>query len=459
MPDIFVVDASDANSIQQRYEQVIEMLLQALLDAKQDNAKEGLKIFDENKLVYGRDNNQFRDEISGLSGQLLNPQLINQLQQLRSTRVGEVIEGATSKRVELNGKVILQSDKDGKVVVNELLNQTSVKDTNQEKIEEFSQREHINSQDKLIYPDFSSIDNNQNKQIDNQTEISGAIRVTESLKSLEDNPLKTLLNAELNQLQSEIKALQQERNLYQELIQQRLNQPQNTSWWQDLKNKASVVITSFTSAVKIGIHEYQNNSTQHQFAASIKNLFHLQTQPGETQYQTDNYQISRSGSLYEIKESATNKQIMQFQANPLGLKVEISNLEMHHIEDLTTLQTSLQQNHTIPNSFAPVGRQEAEYFARVERISNALIQYAVTQQKEVTIDGAFSYKWQANTNGDVQIEAKDGRGNLLEKVGGNVKSNMSDRDLIYFEQILPKLQTSTKKVAVNALKSTNHQER
>jgi hypothetical protein len=84
---------------------------------------------------------------------------------------------------------------------------------------------------------------------------------------------------------------------------------------------------------------------------------------------------------------------------------------------------------------------------------------AVAQQKEVTIDGAFSYKWQANPNGDVQIKAKDRRGNLLEKTGGSVKSNMSDRDLVYFEQILPKLQASSQKEAVNSLKSTNHQER
>jgi hypothetical protein len=78
MPDIFVVDAGDANSMQQRYEQVIEMLLQALMDVREENVKQGLKIFDNDKLVYGRENNQFRDNISGLSGELLNPQLINQ---------------------------------------------------------------------------------------------------------------------------------------------------------------------------------------------------------------------------------------------------------------------------------------------------------------------------------------------------------------------------------------------
>jgi hypothetical protein len=457
MPDIFVVEASDANSMQQYYEQVIEVLLQALLDVREENVKQGLKIFDDDKLVYGRDDNQFRDDISGLSGQLLNPQLITQLQQLRSTPVGEVVEGAINKRVELDGKVVLQSDKDGRVIVNELLQKEIVQDIDRENVEGFKSTETNHNSEEIIYPEFSSIEDNF---IDNtKSQVPGSIRVAESLNTLEDSPLKTLLNAELEELRSEIKALQQEHNLYEELIQQRLQQPQNTSWWQDLKNKASIVITSFTSAVKIGISEYQNHSIQHQFAASIKNLFHLQTQPGENHYQTDNYQISRSGSLYEIKESATNKQIMQFQTTPLGLRVERSNLEKHHIKDFNTLQTSLQQNHTVPNSFAPVGRQEAEYFARVERVSNALTEYAVAQQKEVTIDGAFSYKWQANPNGDVQIEAKDGRGNLLEKTGGSVKSNMSERDLVYFEQILPKLQASSKKEAVNSLKLTNHQER
>jgi hypothetical protein len=374
-----------------------------------------------------------------------------------SLPVGEVVEGAINKRVELDGKVVLQSDQDGKVIVNQLLEQEAIRDVNQEKVEEFSNLETRNGSDKIIYPDFPSIENNQ---IDNtKTQIPGSTRVAESLNVLEDSPLKALLSAELKQLQSEVKALQQERNLYQELIQQRLQQPQNTSWWQQIKNNASIVITSFTSAVKIGIREYQQNSTQHQFAASIKNLFHLQTQGGENQYQASDYQISRSGSLYEIKESATNRQIMQFRSTPLGLKVERSNLEKNHIKDFTTLQTSLKQNESVPVTFAPVGRQEAEYFARVETITNALVQYAVTQKKQVEIDGAFSYKWQANPNGDVQIEAKDGRGNLLEKTGGKVKSNMSDRDLVYFEQILPKLQINTKKEVINSQKSANHQER
>ena len=128
MSDIFTLNSGAATAIQQHYEQIIETLLRTLLDVKNsgDNQRQDLKIFDGDRLVYGRDNNQFRDEISGISGQLLNPQLISELQQLRSAPVGNVVEGANNKRVELNGQVILQSDENGKVIVNNLLGEQTV---------------------------------------------------------------------------------------------------------------------------------------------------------------------------------------------------------------------------------------------------------------------------------------------------------------------------------------------
>ncbi|MBE9211981.1 hypothetical protein IQ247_04485 [Plectonema cf. radiosum LEGE 06105] len=210
--------------------------------------------------------------------------------------------------------------------------------------------------------------------------------------------------------------------------------------WQQVVNNASTVVSSVTSAVKIGVQEFKNNSKQHQFAALIKNLFQLQTQPGENHYQAGDYQISRSGLLYEVKDSATDKFLIQFRETPLGVKVEKGDLASLNIQDINSLQNSLRKKEPVPASFAPVGKQEAEYFARVERVTNALTQYAVAQQTDVEIDGRFSYKWKASPNGNVQIEAKDGRGSLLEKTGGQLTSNMNERDLIYFEQILPKLQ-------------------
>ncbi|MEA5599031.1 hypothetical protein [Rivularia sp. UHCC 0363] len=431
MPDIFTVNESDATAIQQRYEQLIEVLLKAVLNVKQDSDKQGLKIFDGDKLVYGRDNNQFRDEVSGIGGQLLNPQLIAQLQQLRSTQVGEVVDGAINKRIELDGEVLVQSDSDGKVIVNNFLQQEAVTDIKPSK-------EYSDNINQIIQPELSPPDYIQ-EEISSST-IPGSTRVAESLQVLVDSPLKTLLSSEIEQLKAEVKSLQQERNLYQELIEQRLKQPQNTSWWQQVVNNASTVVSSVTSAVKIGLREYKENSKQHQFAASIKNLFQLQTQPGENQYQAGDYQISRSGSLYEVKDSATDKFLIQFRETPLGVKVEKGDLASLNIQDINSLQNYLRKNEPVPASFAPVGKQEAEYFARVERVTNALTQYAVAQQTDVEIDGRFSYKWKASSNGNVQIEAKDGRGNLLEKIGGQLTSNMNERDLIYFEQILPKLQ-------------------
>lgn len=437
MPDIFTVNESDATAMQQRYEQLIEVLLKAALDVEQNSDKQGLKIFDGNKLVYGRDENQFRDEVSGFSGELLNPQLIAQLQELRSTPIGEVVDGAANKRIELDGKVLLQSDSEGKVIVNSFLEQEVVQDKILDNLEYW---ENLGTKNQINQPELSTLE----PHYTNSPPVPGSTRVTESLQLLEDSPLKTLLGSEVEQLKAEVKALQQERNLYQKLIEQRLKQPQNTSWWQQVVNNASTVVSSVTSAVKIGINEFKENSKQHKFAASIKNLFQLQTQPGENQYQAGDYQISRNGSHYEVKDSATDKLLMQFQDTNLGVKVEKSDLVNVDIQDINSLQKSLQKNQPIPTSFAPVGKQEAEYFARVERVTNALIEYATAQQRDVEIDGRFSYKWKATTDGNVQIEAKDGRGNLLEKTGGQLTSNMNERDLIYFEQILPKLQPKSK---------------
>ena len=445
MPDIFTVNESDATAMQQRYEQLIEVLLKAALDVEQNSDKQGLKIFDGDKLVYGQDENQFRDEVSGFSGELLNPQLIAQLQQLRSAQIGEVVDGAINKRIELDGKVLVQSDSDGKVIVNNFLEQEAIQDKILDNLEYW---ENLGTKSQIPQPELSLPEYLQEDI--NSPIVGGSQRVAESLQLLEDNPLKTLLGSEVEQLKAEVKALQQEHNLYQELIEKRLKQPQNTSWWQQIVNNASTVVSSVTSAVKIGVREFKENSKQHKFAASIKNLFQLQTQTGENHYQAGDYQISRNGSLYEVKDSATDKQIIRFRDTNLGVQVEESDLVNVDIRDINSLQSSLLKNEPIPASFAPVGKQEAEYFARIEIVTNALVEYAAAQQRDVEIDGRFSYKWKASPDGNVQIEAKDGRSTLLEKTGGQLTSNMNERDLIYFEQILPKLQPRSQRQVITS---------
>ncbi|MDZ8238498.1 MAG: hypothetical protein RMZ69_15170 [Nostoc sp. ChiQUE01a] len=66
----------------------------------------------------------------------------------------------------------------------------------------------------------------------NLSDNSGSTRVMQSLQALEDSPLKSFLSNEIGQLQAEVKALRQQQNVYQKLIEKRLQQPQNISWWQ-----------------------------------------------------------------------------------------------------------------------------------------------------------------------------------------------------------------------------------
>jgi len=447
MAEVFTVSSGDASTIQQHYEQVIETLLLTLLDNKSDkiNEHQDLKIFDEDRLVYGRNNNQLYDEISGLSGQFLNPQLIPQLRQMRSTSVGGVVEEATNKRVELDGQVVLQSDEQGRVIINTFLQSEAVQNVNsQQVVNRNDYFDDITNSNQIYSPEFLLNDNHSQEpkfQKEKQSSTtSGSQRVMQSLQKLEDSPLRRFLTTEIEQLQAEVKALQQERNLYQDLINNRLQQPQNTSWWQQAVNNISIVVSSVTSAVKMGMREFQEHSIKHRHAIYLKTLFHLQKEPETSEYQAGKYQISHEGFLYEVKESETGKVLMQFRSTPLGVKIEKNDLEGRHIKDIDNLQSSLKSNEPLPDAFAPLGQKEAEYFARINRITTTLVQYASLQQRDVEIDGKFSYKWQATTDGKVAIYGKDGRGVLLDKSGGQVKSFMTERDLIYFEQILPKLQ-------------------
>ena len=128
----------------------------------------------------------------------------------------------------------------------------------------------------------------------------------------------------------------------------------------------------------------------------------------------------------------------------MGVRVSPSNqLTTSAHQDLKQLRISQIRGEEPGGAFARVGKKETEYFARVNAITTALSQYAQKQGTNVQVDGQFSYKWKATPDGKVRIDAKDGRGSLLIKAQGQMKTRMSERDLAYFEQMLPVLQQST----------------
>ncbi|MFB2834234.1 hypothetical protein [Floridanema evergladense] len=120
MASLFTVSEGDAASFQQQYQRLIEEFVETLLNLQDREKERVVQIFDKERLVYSSDSKQIQDEISGFTGKLLHPEIIEQLEQMRDTPVGGIVESARNKRVELDGRIVLQSDEQGMVIVNEL---------------------------------------------------------------------------------------------------------------------------------------------------------------------------------------------------------------------------------------------------------------------------------------------------------------------------------------------------
>ncbi len=230
--------------------------------------------------------------------------------------------------------------------------------------------------------------------------------------------------------------LQNQQRQFDELIKARFTEPKNTNWWQQAaRSVANTAQTAWASLVR--------RSRDVKAAVAIKTLFDKSTSPGATAYHTAGYTIARSGQSYSLSDRS-GKTLMQFDASPIGVRVsQSSQLETPVYQDLKQLRISLLRGEEPGGAFARVGKKETEYFARVNAITTALSQYAQRQGGSVQVDGQFSYKWKATPDGKVRIDAKDGRGSLLLKAEGQMKTRMSERDLAYFEQMLPVLQQST----------------
>ena len=102
MAEISGVSPGDAAAFQEQYLRLLEeLLLVTDQNSQQDSKRSGVRIFDGERLVYGYDGKESKNEIFGLEGHLLNPDFAQQLVELRATPVGNVVEGATNKRVEI----------------------------------------------------------------------------------------------------------------------------------------------------------------------------------------------------------------------------------------------------------------------------------------------------------------------------------------------------------------------
>lgn len=501
MSGVSPISAGESSSFTEQYLRLIEDWLREFVDKnkqQQDaDKKPEIEITVGDRLVYGQGVNDLSPSILERLGQLQNTPVGGVVESAVSMRVK--LDGKVVLESDESGKVItnlfyeqLRDNKTAQKITdkyphldNPFVNDEQLPDkypyldnpfvNEQELLDEYPDLDNlfINKELPDEYPDFNNLFvNDELKAEDNEivnderesnlgkvvaqqpdsgvtyptpppvqqtpivTETGGA-RVKTALEALPDSSLKQLLTAQLSQMQElQRSQLQNQQRQFDEFIKARFTEPKNTNWWQQAaRSVAKTAQTAWGSLVR--------QSRDVKAAVAIKTLFDKSISPGATAYHTAGYTIARSGQSYSLSDKS-GKTLMQFNASSMGVRVSPSNqltTSMH--QDLKQLRTSFCRGEEPGGAFAKVGKTETEYFARVNAITTALSQYAQKQGTNVQVDGQFSYKWKATPNGKVRIDAKDGRGSLLIKAQGQMKTRMSERDLAYFEQMLPVLQQST----------------
>lgn len=520
---VFTVSTGEAASFQEHYQRLIEAWLREILNhrenqpqhSEQENSE--IRVTDSERVVYGQVGKEFRNE--------LTPELIEQLEELRATPVGGVVNSIGSKTIELDGQVVLQSDQSGRVIVNSVLeveqssfvaptpskNQRDVdkflqelenskievgeakslqylkeseeiakslqdledsktevdvgtrslqKVENEQLIQKEQLPKKLTSQNgvwsKSVQEDKTQTGGHEDARILKKTSPhqpqptyndtlldapnapmseqyeGGLAKARSSVEEIPDNSLKQMLFSQLNEMRSELQRQQQQKQILEDLVTQRLTQPQSAFWWQQLKG----AVTQTWQSLK-------ELSQEHSAAATLKTLFHNQVPPGGQVYQADNYTLQREGRSYTLMDKS-GMRLMQFQSSPMGVQVdrESGKLQANHYRDIKQLSAMQSRGEELSGAFAPAGASETAYLARVNAITKALGQYAQATGSNVQVDGKFAYKWLATPDGRVRIDAKDGRGLLLVQAQGQLRCRMSDRDLAHFEQMLPVLKSS-----------------
>lgn len=434
MATVFTVSPGEAGSFQEQYQRLVETWMREFVaqhrgEKPQEEKESHIRLTDGNRVVYGQVGKEFRNEMT--------TEIVSQLEQLEAIPVGGVVKGAGAKILEVDGEVVLHSDADGQILINRFrepeLSAEAVHSKNAaQETELVVDRENLLGEDSLEFQPDSPLLSDTAAPPPQEQMTSGMDRAGATLLELPDGSLKQLLTASLSEMRSELQQQQQQGQALEELVQQRLGQPKQTSWWQQAQIMVSGAWQSFKA-----------RSQEHSAAVALKTLFQNQVSPNSKVYQSENYTIERQGRSYTLLDKS-GASLMQFQSTPIGVRVDRQSVQMSelHYQDLKQLSVQQAKGDQLSGAFAPVGQQETEYLLRVSAITKALVQHAAGAKRTVQVDGQFSYRWKATPDGSVRIDAKDGRGPLLVEHQGQLRCRMSHRDLAHFEQMLPVLNSA-----------------
>ncbi|MFB2838018.1 hypothetical protein [Floridanema evergladense] len=481
---IGAVSPGEAAAVQEQYLRLLEQLLQLTAqDTDLSEKKSGVQIFDGERLIAEYPDREPQSE-------QVNSDLTSQMVQLSTTPVGGVVEGANNKKVEVDGRVVMQSNNNGQVTVNKLLEfedlaksfagtiappnsqpKPSIKSKTPQQMAEIateiiqnrtSSSPEQNNSKNVSYEGF--LDNAEiaafQQPIEQQQVERGSDIVNRSLAQLPESNTKRLADSYTQEIQSLLRLLQnQERQINQlqtsvgeltiQLKQQRLSQPENKSWWSQAK---TTLLNNWNN--------WKQFQQQHQAASVIRQLYTQQTFGNNKVLQLAEYRIERSGKNYTLSDHS-GQVIMQFSSTSLGVRVDTQNtkLSSKNYQDIERLKIQQSRREQPDGAFshpgADLATSEIEYYIRARKIASRLLEYATRKGQNITLDGQFSYKWKASVDGEVQIYAKDGRGLILAQVGDKILCRMSDRDLGYFEKALEKIR-SQETSHDNTLFSSSH---
>ncbi len=280
---------------------------------------------------------------------------------------------------------------------------------------------------------------------------NGLSALQDALLNMREETLKDVLQGMATDMQAT--AAQQEPDPAMEaLIKERVKDRQNPNWWEKISTKVEIMVS-----------HVRNTFTQYRAASTLKDFANqVGLQPGD-RYQWAEYNLSRQeqGKGYTLTDKQGNE-LIKFQSSPFGVKVDNSLpvLDATHFQKIEELRQNLQQKHQHSGAFISEGAYEGQNLQRVNRIAQALSEYAAKHGGTAKVEGKFSYDWQAKSSGSAIIQDKEGK--VLMAVGqGHMRSRMSEKDLQHFEQMLPALQNQQsrqhEKARTKSVASTNKQ--
>lgn len=178
---------------------------------------------------------------------------------------------------------------------------------------------------------------------------------------------------------------------------------------------------------------------------------------GETSYQTENYQLDWESDNNYVIRTHSGQELLRFKMGLAGPKVLASQLNQFHYQDFERARVLLQTDPR--HDLTQLPEQRLAQLGNLAPLGDrSVVELSKTQQTLETAKDLLRYlnvsAWDAGNKGNykitggedfLRVEAKDGRGCILELKDGQLDSDLTARDFSYFQRLQQQLQSQPPK--------------